>query len=344
MKYQNSSFIIFKNTNIYRRNITMKKIIIASILSLMLIVSFSTAATAADYSGKKVLFIDSYHEGYPWSDGIVNGVKSVIEGKGINLKIVRMDTKRNKSEEFKKEAALKMKAVIEDFKPDVVIAADDNASKYLIQPFYKDAKLPFVFCGVNWDASNYGYPYKNVTGMVEVAGAKELIDTLKAYSKGPRIALLSDDTLSSKQSVDNYKNKLGLKLTPIYANTLEEWKQSFKTIQGQYDILLVENVIGINDFNEEEAKAFASENAKIPSGAVQKINMPYAMLGYLKVAEEQGEWSAEAALKILGGTSPSDIPITNNTKGALVVNARLAAKAGVEFSYDLIESAEEVIE
>ena len=47
----------------------------------------------------------------------------------------------------------KAKAEIDAFKPDVVIAADDNASKYLIEPYFKDAALPFVFCGVNWDAS-----------------------------------------------------------------------------------------------------------------------------------------------------------------------------------------------
>ena len=69
--------------------------------------------------------------------------------------IFRMDTKRNTDEEFKKTAALKAKAEIEASKPDVVIAADDNASKYLIQPYFKDASLPFVFCGVNWDEKGF---------------------------------------------------------------------------------------------------------------------------------------------------------------------------------------------
>lgn len=102
-----------------------------------------------------------------------------------------MDTKRNKSDDFIKEVALKAKNIIETFKPDVVIAADDNASKYLIEPYYKNASLPFVFCGVNWDASVYGYPYRNVTGMVEVAGAKKLVDLLKDFVKGGKVGLLA---------------------------------------------------------------------------------------------------------------------------------------------------------
>ena len=35
--------------------------------------------------------------------------------------------------------------------------------------FFDDADLPVVFCGVNWDAATYGYPFKNATGIVEVA-------------------------------------------------------------------------------------------------------------------------------------------------------------------------------
>jgi hypothetical protein len=103
-----------------------------------------------------------------------------------------MDTKRHKGNEFIQAAAQKAKSEIESFQPDVVIASDDNASKHLIQPFYKDADLPFVFCGVNWDESVYGYPYKDVTGMVEVSGVKELIDLLKQFSKGERLGLLAE--------------------------------------------------------------------------------------------------------------------------------------------------------
>ena len=166
---------------------------IGFMLCMMLVVSFSAVPSEASYNGKKVLFIDSYHEGYAWSDGITNGIKSVVDGKGMNLKVVRMDTKRNASEDFKKEAALKMKAVIEDFKPDVVIASDDNASKYLIEPYFKGSNLPFVFCGVNWDASGYGFPTSNVTGMIEVTPVPQLLEQLKPYAKGNRIGFLGPE-------------------------------------------------------------------------------------------------------------------------------------------------------
>jgi hypothetical protein len=70
-----------------------------------------------------------------------------------------MDTKRNKKEEEKRRAALKAKELIESWKPGVVITADDNAAKYLLQPYFRDHKIPFVFCGVNWNVDEYGFPY-----------------------------------------------------------------------------------------------------------------------------------------------------------------------------------------
>ena len=52
-------------------------------------------------------------------------------------------TKKATKKASKKKAAKKAKAVIETFLPNVVIASDDNASKYLIQSYYKNADLPF---------------------------------------------------------------------------------------------------------------------------------------------------------------------------------------------------------
>ncbi|MBM3298742.1 MAG: hypothetical protein FJY85_02165 [Deltaproteobacteria bacterium] len=134
------------------------------------------------HKGKIILLVNSYHEGYEWSDGIEKRAREVLDGTGVELRFFRMDTKRNNSVEFGKEAGLKAKAFVDELKPDVVIAADDNVQKYLVVPFLKDTSLPVVFCGVNWDASMYGFPCKNVTGMVEVDMIQELLELLRRYA------------------------------------------------------------------------------------------------------------------------------------------------------------------
>ena len=98
-------------------------------------------AAAADEA--KCLFVSSYHQGYAWSDGVERGLRKTLEG-GCQLRQFDMDTKRKKSVEDKKAAANEAKALIESWQPDIVITADDNAAKFLIQPYFKDKDLPFV--------------------------------------------------------------------------------------------------------------------------------------------------------------------------------------------------------
>ena len=320
----------------------MKKYIITAICMTMI---FSTGlAFGKNYNGKKVLFIDSYHEGYAWSDGITRGVQTILRGTGVDLKVIRMDTKRNTDEDFKKAAALKARAEIEAFKPDVVIAADDNASKFLIEPYFKNAELPFVFCGVNWDATVYGYPYSNTTGMVEVTPIPQIIEQLKPYARGSRLGFIAPDLLTAKKEAANYKSVFGYDVTTYYANDMEDWKKGYLELQNQVDMIIVASDGGLYDDKADELRAFVEANTKVPTGAAYDFMAPLALIAYGKVAEEQGAWSAQAALKILDGTPPSSIPIVKNKEGTLIINAKVASTLGVSIPYELIASADQVIE
>ncbi len=321
----------------------MKKIFV-SLLAVLFVFSLAGVSMATNYTGKKVLFIDSYHEGYAWSDGITNGIKQSLNGSGVELKIVRMDTKRNGDEEFKKNAAQKAKSVIEQFNPDVVIAADDNASKYLIVPYYKDASLPFVFCGVNWDASGYGFPAKNVTGMIEVTPVPQLLEQLQVYAKGSRIGFIGPELLTGKKEAENYRKVFGLEITEYFAKDFEDYKKGFLKMQDQVDILLLASDGGLYKDHADEMKAFMEANTKIPTGTSYDFMANYALIDFAKVAEEQGDWAAAAALKILGGTSPDSIPLAKNEKGKLIINTRIAKNMGVEIPFEVLESAEQIIE
>jgi hypothetical protein len=298
------------------------------------------ASRAPAQSGKKVLFVNSYHQGYEWSDGIEEGAAKVLRASGVAVEFFRMDTKRHGDEASKKKAGLEAKAAIERSKPDLVIVSDDNAVKYLLEPFYRDAALPFVFCGVNWDASGYGLPYKNATGMVEVALTTQLVDKLKEYAKGKRVGFLTVDTETERYEQKAYHEKLKLQFAQErFVKTLADWKKGFQEMQSQVDVLLLGNFAGINDWNEAEAKAWAEANTRIPSGGMYDFMMPFTMLGLVKVAQEQGIWSGKTALAILKGQKPSAIPIASNKEGQIMVNVKLASKAGVVFKPELVRNA-----
>ncbi len=321
----------------------MKKIY-SGLMVILILCVLPAMALAKPYEGKKILFIDSYHEGYAWSDGITRGIQNALKETAATLKIIRMDTKRNSGEAFKIEAAQKAKTVIEEFQPDIVIASDDNASKFLIAPFYTGASLPFVFCGVNWDATSYGFPAANVTGMIEVTPVPQLIEQLKPMAKGDRIGFLAPDILTARKEAENYKSVFGMKLTEYYATSYDDWKKGFKEIQQAVDILILDSDGGLYNDKQSDMQSFVKANTTIPTGSAYDFMAHCTLFTYAKVAEEQGSWAANAALKILDGKSPSQIPLAQNKEGKVIINMQIAQAMNANMPFDIIQAADQVIE
>ena len=180
----------------------------------------------------RILFVDSYHPEFQWVADITEGLLDTFDivqrpdgtldtsRSPVDLRITHMDTKRNKDEAFKRQAALDVKKLIQRWKPDIVIAADDNASKYLIVPYYKNSDLPIVFCGINWDASIYGFPTANITGMVEVTMIPQAIEVLDMFAKGPRLGVIASDTLSERKNAASYRETFGIDFEEVYVSQL----------------------------------------------------------------------------------------------------------------------------
>ncbi|MDJ0607510.1 MAG: ABC transporter substrate binding protein [Kiloniellales bacterium] len=321
-----------------------KKILLGLLIPIVLAAGGFYLWQGGNFGKKRVLFIDSYHKGYAWSDGITTGIVRVLASHDVELHVHRMDTKNNKGEDFKKRAGLRAKQVIDRMKPDVVIAADDNAQKYLIVPYFRGSDLPVVFAGVNWDASGYGYPASNVTGMVEVEAPDHLFDILRRFSNGTRLGSLGTNSETNRKVVQKYGQLLNIYFQEdVYVDTFEEWKQAYLDLQNKVDILFMYNNAGIEGWNDAEAVAFVQENSRIPSGSVQPWMAPFVMVSYSKDATEQGEWAAEAALRILDGDSPNRIPIARNQRGEMMVNSAIANRLGVEVPPEMLSRASRVI-
>ena len=119
-----------------------------------------------------MLLVHSYHQGYRWVDTITEGVRSAIQGTGLELDIFCMDAKRHTDEAWKIDAGRRAKKRVDQYHPDIILAADDDAQQYFAA-FYLNTALPVVFTGVDADPSKYGYPAANVTGVIERPHFKE---------------------------------------------------------------------------------------------------------------------------------------------------------------------------
>ncbi len=305
----------------------------------LLFAAIAALAPGFGQAAGRVLFVNSYHQGYPWSDGEEAGARQVLNGSGVQLEFYRMDTKRHPEAKWFEDQSKKLKAKIDAEKPDVVIVADDNAVRVMAK-YYKNANQKWVYCGVNWDPGNHGLPFSNATGMTEVAPVDRVIEVLKGYARGSRVGFLTVDSETERTEGRAYAKQLKLKFAAEkYVKTLAEWKEQFKKMQNEVDVLFFGNYAGINDWNEAEAAAWALEYSRIPSGSAYDFTMPYTMLGMTKIAEEQGIWAGKAALQIVKGTPPSGIAPVQNKEYQLFLNVKLASRAGVVFKPELLKNA-----
>jgi ABC-type uncharacterized transport system substrate-binding protein len=310
--------------------------------SLLLLCYLCTAHPAW---AAKCLFISSYHQGYAWSDGVERGLRPVLQGH-CELKQFDMDAKRHKEPEEIAQKALEAKALIEAWRPDVVITADDDAAQYLIMPFYKDHAMPFIFCGINWTVKEYGFPYRNVTGMIEVAPIEPLFDQAKALllTAHSRAFYLGANTSTERKNLERFQavaTRRGVYLDSSLVDTTEAWLAAFHHAQ-QYDFIAFGSNSGINDWQDTTVLASIRKSGRRLTLTNHEWMMPFAMLGLTKVPEEQGEWAAKIALQILQGVAPSSIPIVPNRKWDIWMNPLLVETAGLALPKPLMQKAKKV--
>ncbi len=298
-------------------------------LFLFLLAGFFLLPANAEIA-KKCLLVMSYHNGYAWNDGIEREVERVLTGH-CELKKFFMDTKRNSSTAYAKVKAQQVKQLISQFKPDIVITTDDNAAKYVVTQ-YKNAVLPFIFSGINWTAEAYGFPYKNVTGMVEVGPIIPLLKIIKKTVKHAKSGVyISADVITERKDYARYYKVYqarGISLTPKFVKNMRAWEAAYIDAQ-KADFIIVNNYAGINDWDSERAIKIVKEKSRKFTVSYYKFMMPYVMFSITKSAEEQGRWAAEVAIEVLSGTPVSDIPVTVNKEWDMFANTTLLQKARI---------------
>ncbi|TNF88003.1 MAG: hypothetical protein JSU67_15370 [Gammaproteobacteria bacterium] len=300
---------------------------------------------AASSGASKCLYVSSYHRGYAWSDALEQGLRDVLTGH-CEIRQIDMDTKRNKSVEFKQAAAVKVKQEIESWQPDVVIVSDDNAAKYVVEQYYRDADIPFVFSGVNWTVKEYGFPYSNVTGIIEVAPLEAMLTHAIKYSGGSKKAIyLGADTLTEKKNLDRVaqaSQKLGIELEGILVPNASEWKASYKAAQENAGFIVMGSYSGISDWDKTEMAAFALEHAKKLVVTNHDWMMPFSTIGFTKIPQEHGEWAAQTAIEILNGKSPGEIPIVANRDWDLWINTSHLESTRITLPRKFVRKAKKV--
>lgn len=310
--------------------------------SVLLALAALSAAGAQAAAPARCLYVSSYHAGYEWNDGVERGLEAELRGR-CEITRFYMDGKRNLEPGYARARAREASELIATLKPDIVIAADDNASKYLVMPYLRDKPLPVVFCGVNWTGEPYGYPYRNATGMIEVGPVEPLRDEVRAVvGKARRGVFLSADEITQhKEFAMNRQlyGRVGIELTHKAVRRMAEWSAAYVEAQRHSDFVVIGNYAGIADWSAVQARDTVAAHSRRFSVAYLEWMAPYAMLTMSKIADEQGEWAGKVAALILSGSRPESIPVVANRRWNLYVNGALLQRAGVRLSPEIVRKA-----
>lgn len=286
----------------------------------------------------RIFYVNSYHPGYGSSDDVMQGIEETLEGNNVELETFFLDTKRKSTAEEAEASARRALADIERFKPDVLIVSDDNAVKDLVVPHFNRTGLPVVFCGVNWSAAHYNLG-ENVTGMLEVLPLRELLsEIISSYPGAKKLVVLSENSLSEQNNtamLDTLYRNLGLEPEYLLTNDFGLWKAFFLEAGRTADLIYIPTNGAIKNWDNGEAGKLVEMNLEIPVVTCDDFMMPYAVFGVTKVAKEQGEWAAEAALKIINGKKPAEIPVIRNRQTRAFMNSELAAKIDFRLSDEM---------
>jgi PAS domain S-box-containing protein len=288
--------------------------------------------TALDERPKKssVLYLNSYHHGYRWSDDVLEGFLSVIskDAELLEMQIEYMDTKKYDLDEVEDRLFSLYTNKFSDQRFDVVVASDNNAVEFY-RKYNKDlfAGAPLVFCGINdYDLSQLeGMPHTGVMENIHVRETLEL--ALKLHPDKKRIVIVGDESTTG----GGIRRQI-MKVMPEMQDRLkfEFWHQyDFEDILARLETLSVDSIIyfiplyvrmqGASYTAEELMELVSSRKADIPLYSNWEFLLGHGTVGgKLLDGVEHGRLAAESVLRILNGEKPDTIPIEQDPEGAYV--------------------------
>jgi hypothetical protein len=238
----------------------------------------------------RILIIQSYETDYAWTRDVDSGLKRVL-GDTLRYKIqwYYMDTKKHPSEKFKIRAGKLAIQDIESFRPDVIIAIDDDAQRYALYSYANNPKVNIVFAGVNGSVKSYGYyATSNVTGIYEripleaLRAALDAMRDAKGLPLGRRIVAIGDNSGPVKddskliEAMDWRPFKL---VDSIHASNYDEWKQAVVNGGREGDMILLSNYQNV-------ARYAGQEELLVPPKEIMEWTKKYSTVPVI----ETGGW------------------------------------------------------
>ncbi len=278
----------------------------------------------AQEASKHVLLLNSYHQGYLWTDEITEGVQQVLDVNNVDLHIHYMDTKRQFGAAYQKLLAriYSLKHNLHDY--DVIIVSDDNAFDFVTQNRQQlFGSLPVVFCGVNYLRRERLEGMRNITGVNEQADIDANIDLIeKLHPDCRKIIVITDNTTTGKRVQEEVRmiradrNNRNPELELVYDISVDGLIELLREIDEKSIVLYTFFFRDKNDvfLEYDEGAELVSRNSNVPVYGAWNFSFGFGIVGgYLVTGLDQGIEAGFKALAILNGVDAEDIPVLHDT-------------------------------
>ncbi len=286
---------------------------------LLLACFFFLLVSSVHLSGQPtVLVLNSYHEGYAWSDSLVEGIASALHSSDVRFRIEYMDTKYVDPNAYEQELSDLYARKYRDNKPDVIIATDISA-KYFLARHHDELfpGIPTVLVGAH-DFRDTGPRGDWWTGVYPELPVHDTLELMFALQPGiERILVIAEETNIGRamhreiQSAASQFDRL-TEVRAAVGNDIERLMEAVETLPPRSAILLTlvtQDAVGSYVPPEETLSRFVSEGA-VPVYSILDIYAGIGIVGGVLVeSAELGRRAAVQALRLLDGENVSSIPV-----------------------------------
>lgn len=309
----------------------------------VLVMTLSSGYVFADVDHKiNVLFLNSYNNGYAWSDNILDSVRDTFQrsGKNIYLQIEYMDTKRYHEDKLSKILFDYYKFKFRATQFDLIVVSDNYAYDFVIQ--YGDelfAETPIVFCGVN-DVMPADVPLRNrMTGVLEEFDVEENIAlALRLHPGKRRLVVIGDQSLTGVAIANQVRASAHLLPQEIRLEFLDDFtlEELISTVQEAasdsiFFFIPFFKDVGEGVYSAEDLLEVVWRKTGVPLYGAWEFLLGHGLVGGKMVSGfAHGRAAAEMGLRILGGESPASIPVAVSPEEPFTFDYQVLMQLGIK--------------
>lgn len=275
---------------------------------------------------KNVLYLNSYHHGYQWSDELLRGVRATLDASPfkVDLQIEYIDAKKYNYQYINSRLLTLYREKFKDERFDIVIISDNDALNF-IQSYREQLipGIPVVFSGIN-GIETVDLSAGNITGVVE---RYDLIQTLEVarrlHPEKNKMVFVGDQstagraiekqayamleeydrdfevTFWSQLSLEETKNRV----EALPDDTFLFFSPWYQTVQGKF-------------YTAEEVMQAIYDHSSVPIYTAWGFLLGHGTVGgHMLSGYQHGQAAARMAVRVLKGQNIETIPVELEASG-----------------------------